>query len=45
MLVPGVIAGLAASLWVRRHVDGPRFRPILLLLSAASATLLLLEQL
>ena len=45
LLVPGVVVGLAASPWVRRHVDGPRFRPILLAICAASAVLLLLEQL
>jgi uncharacterized protein len=45
LLIPGVIAGLVASLWLRRHVDGPRFRPILLTISAASAVFLLIEQL
>jgi uncharacterized membrane protein YfcA len=45
MLIPGVIAGLAVSPWLRRHVDGPRFRPILLAVCAASAVVLLLEQL
>jgi hypothetical protein len=45
LLVPGVVVGLVASPWVRRHVDGPRFRPILLAICAASAVLLLIEQL
>jgi uncharacterized membrane protein YfcA len=45
LLIPGVIAGLVASPWLRRHVNGPRFRPILLAFCAASALLLLAEQL
>jgi uncharacterized protein len=45
LLVPGVVVGLAASPWLRRYVDGPRFRPILLAICSASAVLLLLEQL
>jgi uncharacterized membrane protein YfcA len=44
LLMPGVITGLAVSPWLRRHVDGPRFRPILLAVCAASAILLLIEQ-
>ncbi|MGH9139253.1 MAG: sulfite exporter TauE/SafE family protein [Acidimicrobiales bacterium] len=45
LLLPGVLVGLVASRWLRRHVDGPRFRPILLGVSAASAVALLVEQL
>jgi uncharacterized membrane protein YfcA len=45
LLIPGVIGGLAVSLWLRRHVNGARFRPILLTICAASAVLLLTEQL
>jgi uncharacterized membrane protein YfcA len=45
LLLPGVVAGGAVSPWLHRHVNGPRFRPILLAISAASATLLLAEQL
>ena len=45
LLLPGVVIGLAVSPWLRRHVDGPRFRPILLAICAASAVLLLAEQL
>lgn len=45
LLLPGVVAGLWASPWIRRHVDGPRFRPILLAVCAASAVALLVRQL
>ena len=45
LLLPGVVIGLAVSPWLRRHADGPRFRPILLAFCAASAVLLLAEQL
>ena len=45
LLLPGVVIGLAVSPWLRRHVDGPRFRPILLGICASSAVLLLAEQL
>ena len=45
LLVPGVVIGLTISPWLRQHVDGPRFRPILLAVCVGSAVLLLAEQL
>ena len=44
LLVPGVVVGLVASRWLRRHINGPRFRPLLLTACAASALVLLAKQ-
>lgn len=45
LLIPGVVVGLVASRWVREHLNGPRSRPFLLGICAASALALLAEQL
>lgn len=45
LLVPGVVIGLVASRRLRRHLHGPKFRPILLGVCAASAITLLVKQL
>lgn len=45
LLWPGVAAGIAIAPRVQHHVHGPRFRPVLLAISAASASILLLKQL
>lgn len=45
LLVPGVIVGIVSSRWMRRWVDGPRFRPALLTICAVSAVVLLAKQL
>lgn len=44
LLIPGVLGGLAASHWLRRYVGGPWFRPVLLAVCAASAVVLMVEQ-
>lgn len=36
-LLPGTVAGFLASGWTRRHLEGRAIRPIVLVLSAASA--------
>ena len=36
-LLPGTVVGFLASGWMRRHVEGRAVRPLVLLLSAASA--------
>jgi len=45
LLLPGVLVGIAVSPFVQHHFHGPRFRSILLGVSAASAIVLLVEQL
>ncbi len=45
LLIPGVVLGLMASRWLRRHINGERFRPFLLAACTASATVLLVKQL
>ena len=45
LLIPGVVIGVVASHWLRRHINGARFRPFLLAACTASAIALLIEQL
>lgn len=45
LLTPGVVIGIVASKWVRPVIEGPRFRPVLLAVCAASALVLLAKQL
>ncbi|MEZ5166628.1 MAG: TSUP family transporter [Acidimicrobiales bacterium] len=43
VMTPGVVAGFVASGPLRRHVDAGRVRPLVLLLSSASAVALILK--
>ena len=45
LLLPGVVAGVIASRWLRPYLLGQWFRPSLLALCAASATVLLIQEL
>lgn len=45
LLLPGVVAGVVTSRWLRPFLLGRWFRPTLLALCAASATVLLVEEL
>ena len=44
-LMPGVIAGLIASLWVRPHLDRPWFRPLVLVIALIGGLALVGRQL
>lgn len=45
LLLPGVVTGVISSRWLHRYLSGGRFRPVLLATCAASAIVLLADQL